>query len=98
MDEVCVGPDVELTDRKHPPPHCGVTRSKGAIASTSMRLEIRRVRKEGNETLKTLSDFRKYVCKVTKEGNQDGSAYVELVGEFVFFRLLSVYFSYHELV
>jgi len=89
MDEVCVGPDVELSNRKTPPEHCSVTR-QNREGSTVLKLEIKRVRKEGNETLKTLSDFRKYVCKVRKD-NQDGSATVELVGKCILVHCLKLY-------
>lgn len=80
--EVCIGPDVELSERKKPPPHCIVSREKSAETHTVLKLEIKRTRKEGNATLKTISDFRKYICKVDK-GDQHGSASVQLTGMFL---------------
>ncbi|CAL8138216.1 unnamed protein product [Orchesella dallaii] len=80
MVDVCIGPDVELLAKeiKKPPPHCTVkVGSKDDDATTTLNLRINRARK-GNEKLKTISDFRRYVCKAEKEGNQDGQAMVEI--------------------
>lgn len=80
MAQVCVGPDVELIGRyREPPQHCIVTQESGSDKST-IKLKIQRARKEANTTLNTVSDYRRYICKATKEGNQDGQAFFELLG------------------
>jgi len=81
MATACVGPDVELLAKeiKKPAPHCTVKPgSKPDEESSTLNLKINRARK-GNEKLKTISDFRRYVCRAEKEGNQ-GHAYVDLFG------------------
>lgn len=81
MADVCVGHDVELehtSSKKKTQPHCSITHSVSGEQS-SITLSIKRARQEDNEALKTISDFRKYVCKAVKEGN-DGRATAELVG------------------
>lgn len=81
MADVCVGHDIELEHkqkRKTTLPHCTVTVS-GQGERTIIILNIRRARKYENDVTKTISDFRKYQCKVNKE-NQAGYANVQLVG------------------
>ncbi|ODN01475.1 Basigin [Orchesella cincta] len=79
MADVCIGADVELLAKeiKKPPPHCTVKVGAASTEASTLTLRINRARK-GNEILKTISDFRKYVCRAVKEGNQDGQAYVEI--------------------
>lgn len=80
MDTVCGVPDVELSDRKKPPEHCKVIRENRGDSSI-LKLEIKRVRKEGNDTLKTISDFRTYHCVAQRGNNQQTTVYVELMGK-----------------
>lgn len=83
MSLVCGKPDVELTDRKKPPDHCKITHEKGD-GTTIIKLEIKRVRKEGNSTLGTISDFRKYTCNASS-GNDIGKIEVKLLGKIALF-------------
>ncbi|OXA61244.1 Basigin [Folsomia candida] len=76
MDKVCGVPDVELSDRKKPPVHCKVNRDVKSD-SVIIKLEIKRVRKEDNDTLGTVKDFRKYMCKANR-GNNEGKKEVEV--------------------
>lgn len=82
MDKVCGVPDVELSDRKKPPVHCKVNRDVKSD-SVIIKLEIKRVRKEDNDTLGTVKDFRKYMCKANR-GNNEGKKEVEVAGKEVF--------------
>lgn len=98
MTAACVGHDVELAEKvRKPPEHCSVHHGSNENESTAT-LKIRRTRKEGIESLKTISDFRKYICKATKEGNQDGQASVQLLGMYPGSFEQTFFFSqlYHE--
>ncbi len=80
MDEFCGVRDLELPDRKKPPLHCKLIHDKSDSKSV-LKIQFNRVRKEGNVTVGTQTDFRTYVCVAEHHGVTSKPLYIQLLGE-----------------